>query len=148
MPWRSARSTISTTWQPGSGPSRSFRPASGSTSRRRDGQERRLKELLEQLGAGTSVVKEAVSRVAGNVQAAVGSLFSDEVLKNTIAAYGFEHFEIGNYKALIATAAAAGETGAVTVLERNLREEEDMAQWLDRHLPDITAQYLRQGSNG
>jgi ferritin-like metal-binding protein YciE len=113
-----------------------------------DGQERRLKELLEQLGAGTSIVKEAVSRVAGNVQAAVGSLFSDEVLKNTIAAYGFEHFEIGNYKALIATAAAAGETGAVTVLERNLREEEEMAQWLDRQLPDITTQYLRQGSNG
>ena len=51
-----------------------------------DGQERRLKELLERLGSSTSAVREAVSRVAGNVQAAVGSLFSDEVLKNTIAA--------------------------------------------------------------
>ena len=70
MPWRSARSTISTTWQPGSGPSRSFKARLRQHIEETDGQERRLKELLEQLGAGSSVVKEAVSRVAGNVQAA------------------------------------------------------------------------------
>lgn len=107
------------------------------------GQEQRLKELLASMNESTSAVKETVTKIAGNLQAAIGSLFSDEMLKNAIAAYAFEHFEIGNYRALIATAEQAGETRAVAVLQQNLREEEEMARWLEQHLPEITRQYLQ-----
>ncbi len=113
-----------------------------------EGQERRLKELLESMGEGTSAVKQTVTKLAGNVQALVGTLFSDEMLKNAISAYAFEHFEIGNYRALIATAEQAGETQAVSVLQQNLGEEEEMARWLEQHLPEITRQYLQLDASG
>jgi ferritin-like metal-binding protein YciE len=113
-----------------------------------EGQERRLKELLESMGESTSAVKQTVTKLAGNVQALVGTLFSDEMLKNAISAYAFEHFEIGNYRALIATAEQAGETQAVSVLQQNLGEEEEMARWLEQHLPEITRQYLQLDASG
>ena len=112
------------------------------------GQEQRLKQLLEGMGEGTSALKETVTRIAGNVQAMVGTLFSDEVLKNAIASYAFEHFEIANYRALITTAEQIGDTRAVQVLQQNLREEEAMAQWLAENLPEITRQYLRLEASG
>jgi len=43
-----------------------------------EGQERRLKELLESMGESTSALKETVTKLAGNVQALVGTFFSDE----------------------------------------------------------------------
>jgi ferritin-like metal-binding protein YciE len=116
--------------------------------RESEGQERRLRELLEGLGEGTSAVKQTVTRLAGNLQALVGALFADETLKNAIAAYAFEHFEIGNYRALIATAEQAGETRAVAVLQENLREEEGMARWLEERLPEVTRQYLQLDAAG
>ena len=60
-----------------------------------------------------------------------------------IATYAFEHFELGNYRALITSAEQAGETRSVSVLQQNLREEEEMARWLEQHLPEITRQYLQ-----
>ena len=83
-----------------------------------------------------------------NVQALVGALFSDEVVKNAIAAYAFEHFEIANYRALIATAEQAGNAAVATTLQENLREEEQMARWLEEHLPEITRQYLQLEETG
>ena len=112
------------------------------------GQERRLRELLESMNEGTSAVKQTVTKIAGNLQALISTVFSDEVLKNAIATYAFEHFEIGNYRALIATAEQAGETRAVAVLQENLREEEAMARWLEEQLPEITRQYLQLDASG
>jgi ferritin-like metal-binding protein YciE len=113
-----------------------------------EGQERRLKELLAGMGEGPSAVKETVTRLAGNVQALVGALFTDEPLKNAIAAYAFEHFEIGNYRALLAAAGQAGETRAVGVLQANLGEEEAMARWLAEQLPELTRRYLELDAAG
>jgi ferritin-like metal-binding protein YciE len=111
-------------------------------------QERRLKDLLESMNESTSAIKQAVTKIAGNVQAVFGAAFGDEVLKNAIASYGFEHFEIGNYRALIATAEQVGEQRAISVLQQNLQEEEAMAAWLEQHLPEITRQYLRLDAAG
>jgi ferritin-like metal-binding protein YciE len=112
------------------------------------GQEQRLKQLLESMNESTSAVKQGVTRLSGLLQAAVGAVFTDEMLKNAIAAYGFENFEIANYRALITTAEQAGETRAVSVLQQNLREEEEMARWLEQHLPEITRQFLQLEMSG
>lgn len=112
------------------------------------GQEQRLKELLEGMNESTSAVKEAVTKIAGNVQAIAGMVFSDEVPKNAISSYAFEHFEIANYRALITAAETAGESRAVQVLQQNLREEEAMAQWLEQHLPEVTRRYLELDASG
>jgi ferritin-like metal-binding protein YciE len=112
------------------------------------GQERRLRELLEGMNESPSAVKEAVTKITGNLQAVIGTVFGDEMLKNAIATYAFEHFEIGNYRALIATAEQVGETRALAVLQENLRQEEAMARWLEEQLPEITRQYLQLDASG
>jgi ferritin-like metal-binding protein YciE len=57
------------------------------------------------------------------------------VLKNFLADYATEHFEIACYRALIVAANEAGHPRIATVCERILAEEEDMAEWIGKNLP-------------
>ncbi len=107
-----------------------------------EGQRDRLAQCLEELGSSPSSVKDAAMQLAANLQAAFHAMAEDEVIKNSLAAYAFEHFEIASYKALIATAKIAGETGIASICEQNLAEEEAMAAWLTDHLPAALQQYL------
>jgi ferritin-like metal-binding protein YciE len=70
------------------------------------------------------------------VEGASTAIFSDELMKNMLADYASEHFEIAAYTALIRAAEEAGESDIVTLLEENLREEEQMAQWLFDRIPE------------
>jgi ferritin-like metal-binding protein YciE len=108
----------------------------------------RVERCLHQLGTDTSGVKTALGKVAGTAQQLSGLFASDEVLKSGIADYAFEHYEIASYKTLIAAAAEAGEEQVGTILEENLREEEEMAAWLAWHLPEVTRQYLYREAAG
>ena len=54
----------------------------------------------------------------------------------------FEHFEIASYKSLLALADPAGATSAKPVLEASLREEEQMASWIDANVQKVTMEYL------
>ena len=66
----------------------------------------------------------------------------DEIIKASLGTYTFEHMEIGSYRILIATAEALGDTETKLVCEQILREEENMARWLEENLPAVTKQYL------
>jgi ferritin-like metal-binding protein YciE len=68
---------------------------------------------------------------------------ADEVLKNTFANSGLEAYEIAAYKSLIMMAEQAG-VRVKTVLEESLREEERMAQWVDKNVDKITLEYIKQ----
>jgi ferritin-like metal-binding protein YciE len=104
----------------------------------------RVERCLHQLGTDTSAVKTALGKMVGTAQQLSGLFASDEVLKSGIADYAFEHYEIASYKTLIAAAAEAGEDQVGTILEQNLREEEEMAAWLAWHLPEVARQYLQR----
>jgi ferritin-like metal-binding protein YciE len=108
----------------------------------------RVERCLHQLGTDTSTVKTALGKMVGTAQQLSGLFASDEVLKSGIADYAFEHYEIASYKTLIAAAAEAGEDQVGTILEQNLREEEEMAAWLAWHLPEVTRQYLQREAAG
>ncbi len=108
----------------------------------------RVERCLHQLGTDTSGVKTALGKMIGTAQQLSGLFASDEVLKSGIADYAFEHYEIASYKTLIAAAAEAGENQVGTILEENLREEEEMAAWLAWHLPEVTRQYLQREAAG
>ena len=116
--------------------------------RESEGQERRLKELLEGMGEGTSTVKETVTRLAGNVQALVGALFTDEPLKNAIAAYAFEHFEAASYCSLKAAAEALGEQEIARTCDSIMRQELAMADWVFDQLSPLTQKYLQREAAG
>jgi len=73
----------------------------------------------------------------------------DEIVKAALATYTFEHMEIGSYRILIATAEALADTETKLVCEQILREEENMARWLEENLPSVTKQYLdREKTSG
>jgi ferritin-like metal-binding protein YciE len=71
------------------------------------------------------------------------AMAGDEILKNTFANNAFEHYEIAAYKSLLALCKQAGIdlSGPLTA---SLREEEQMAAWIDGHVEAVTLQYLAQ----
>jgi ferritin-like metal-binding protein YciE len=107
-----------------------------------------LDGCLERHGTSRSMMKEMASKFSGTMQAIMPSMSSDEVVKGGVASYAFEHFEIGNYRALIAAAEQAGDTQTRGVLEGILRQEEAMASWLEQHLPETTRDFLRRDQAG
>lgn len=105
-------------------------------------QAERLEQCLDRLGESPSAFKSGISKVAGTLQALSGMFVSDEIVKGSVASYVFEHFEIGNYRALIAAAEAAGEPEIARLCQENLEEEIEMAKWMEDNIAGITQQFL------
>ncbi|TRL38786.1 ferritin-like domain-containing protein [Rhizobium straminoryzae] len=101
-----------------------------------------LQSLLERAQDSPSMLRDVAGRVTAAAQGMSGIMASDEVVKATIAAYGFEHAEIARYLVLIAAADELGDTEAVDVFRRILAEEQAMADWLALHLDVVTRLYL------
>jgi ferritin-like metal-binding protein YciE len=103
----------------------------------------RLEHCLRECGESESTLKDTVLSALANLTAATHAAAGDEILKNTFANNAFEHYEIAAYKSLLALCERAG-VDAREALQTCLREEEEMAAWIDAHVKDITLQYLAQ----
>jgi ferritin-like metal-binding protein YciE len=108
----------------------------------------RLETCLGILGEDTSALKTTLGKVVGMAQALSGMFVSDEIVKASAAGYVFEHYEIANYKVLIAAAEAAGEMEIAAICSDILREEEAMADWLQEHLPHVVQTFLAKDEAG
>jgi ferritin-like metal-binding protein YciE len=106
-----------------------------------EGQIRRLEGLLEGVEEDSSTIKDMVMSTVGSIAAMGHSMAGDEILKNSFANFAFENYEIAAYKSLITLGSAIGYTEAADVLQKNLQEEQDMAQWLEDNLADVTLRY-------
>jgi ferritin-like metal-binding protein YciE len=106
----------------------------------------RVKDCVERLGGSTSNVKTAMGAISGFFQGRSTGASPDELVKNALSDYAAEHFEIASYKALIAGARALGETEVERICQDILRDEQDMAQWLESNLPMVVQEYLSQGA--
>ena len=102
----------------------------------------RLGKALEDLGEKPSSLKDAAMGLVENIQMMTHAAAGDEVLKNAYTGYAFEHFEIATYKALAEMAKTAGEPRVESLAKDILAEEEDMAQWLEDHLPGVVHRYI------
>ncbi len=107
-----------------------------------------LERCIEQHGTMSSPLKDSAAAFLGNMQALGGALMGDEVVKGVIASYTFEHLEIAMYRSLIGAAEKLGDAETARVCSEILRQEEAMAGWLERHLPEVTRQYLRRVGTG
>lgn len=107
-----------------------------------------LVRCIERHGTTSSPLKDSAAAFLGNVQALSGLFFGDEVVKGAIASYTFEHLEIAAYRSLIGAAEELGDGETARVCSEILRQEEAMAGWLERHLPEVTRQHLRRQSTG
>ncbi len=112
------------------------------------GQRDRLGRCLERMGEKPSALKDAAMKLMGNMQAMMHATADDEVLKATFNDTAFEHYEIAAYKSLIVLAEQCGESDVAAVCRENLREEEDMADFLDSNVERITLAYLAQATSG
>ena len=103
-----------------------------------------VKQCIEQLNGTVSTTKSAVGAAAGFMQGLMGWVPDDALVKNLLADYAAEQFEIASYKALIAAAQAVGEPQIAETCQQILLDEERMAQWIDERLPHVTRSYLQE----
>jgi ferritin-like metal-binding protein YciE len=112
--------------------------------RETESQLKRLEQCLSSMGESTSSIKDTAQSFMANMAALGHSMAGDEILKNTFANNAFENFEIAAYKSLLALCGLAGADGSRSLLEQSLKEEQDMASWVDQNVPRITLSYLNK----
>jgi len=105
-------------------------------------QARDVEGCLKSIGEDTSALKDTSGKAMAMMQTMGGIVMGDEVIKGALVGYSFEHMEIASYTVLIAAAEAAGEHEVARVCERNLAEEQAMAEWLSVHTPEVVRKYL------
>ena len=102
----------------------------------------RLSECLSMLDATPSTIKTMTGQAMEFAKGMMSKMASDERVKDFLAAHGAEYFEIGCYKALISAARVAGAEQIIPLLEKNLKEDEAMAKWLDLNVNAVVRDYL------
>jgi ferritin-like metal-binding protein YciE len=95
----------------------------------------RLEQCLRTLGSAPSTAKSTVSAMMGTIEGMSTSIFRDELVKNALADYGAEQFEVACYTALVTAAMKLGYPDVAHLCEQNLKEHEPMATWLKQQLP-------------
>lgn len=116
--------------------------------RETEGQIARLDQIFEGLGESASTFKDTAMSMMGSMQAMSHALAGDEVLKNHIADYMFEHFEIAAYTSLITMAEAMGHNAVLPLLQQSLAEEQRFQQQLIDSLPGVTQKFLQRSESG
>jgi len=113
-----------------------------------EGQIVRLEQIFDMVDESPSGLKATLLSAMGAMASMSHSLASDEVLKNSMANYMFEHFEIAAYTSLITMAGHVGAASAVPLLEQSLAEERRFADWLHDALPTVTDTFMTRTAAG
>lgn len=108
-----------------------------------EGQARRLKSCLENLGEDTSTIKTITGQITAFVQSLSGYVVGDEPVKAVLATSTFAQMEVSSYRILTAAAAAAGLNEVEQLCRTLLDEETEFARWLEGQTEVVTREYLR-----
>lgn len=103
-----------------------------------------VKSCIERLGGSTNSVKTTLGAMMGKVQGLSTGPAADEVVKDGLADFAAENFEIASYTALIAAAQQLGDRETVATCQQILREEQEMARWLEENLPTTTRETINR----
>jgi ferritin-like metal-binding protein YciE len=95
----------------------------------------RVRECLRLLDARPSGVKSSLSSMIGAVEGAATAVFRDQLVKDALADYAAEQFEVGCYTALVGAATALGYPNVAKLCRQNLDEDQAMATWLLQQIP-------------
>lgn len=66
----------------------------------------------------------------------------DRMVKDAMANYAIEYFEIASYMAIVAAAREMGLEDIASMCETIITEEQDMADWLEMQLPVVVRQHF------
>lgn len=103
-----------------------------------------VKGRIQALGGDVSSIKSGMGSLSGMLQGISTGMAKDELVKNALSDYAAENFEIASYTSLIAAAQAAGDMETVRVCQEILRDEQEMARWLEQQIPNVTTMFLSQ----
>lgn len=103
-----------------------------------------VKGCIETLGGHISTIKTGMATLFGQMQALSTGSAHDVMLKNALADYAAENFEVASYTALIRTAQELGDQQTAMVCQQILQEDEEMARWLQQNLPTLVQQTLQK----
>jgi ferritin-like metal-binding protein YciE len=116
--------------------------------RETDEQIKRLERCLAQVGDSPSTFKNLATRTAAAFQGAMHGMVSDEVIKDTLTGFAFEHFEIAAYRQLITMAVTLGENDIAEALQPSLEEEEEMAEWISDNMDHTVRTFMQRADEG
>jgi ferritin-like metal-binding protein YciE len=91
------------------------------------------------LKASPSSVKSTLSSVIGSVEGATTALFRDQLVKDALADYASEQFEVGCYTALVSAATELGHIDVARLCKQNLEGDRAMAAWVLQQLPAVVS---------
>jgi ferritin-like metal-binding protein YciE len=109
-------------------------------------QAQRVKGCIEQLGGKVSHTKSALGNMMGSIQGMTPGAAKDRALKDALMDFAAENFEIASYKSLAEAARDCGHPEIATTCEGIMREEEQMAQWVNQQVPKLTKMELQAAS--
>ena len=113
-----------------------------------ENQMKRIEDILGSLDEDHSAMKDWMLYAGGSMAAIGHSMADDEILKNSIANFAFENYEIAAYNSLLIMAEMGGFQSAMAALRENLSEEENMARWLSENLREVTAEFVTRREAG
>jgi ferritin-like metal-binding protein YciE len=104
----------------------------------------RVRQCIERRGGSRSALKDTAAKLTAFAQGASGLFVGDEVVKAVLATSTFEQMKITSYEILNSAAKVVGDGEAQRVCEESMREEEEMAKWLEENIEPLTQTYLRR----
>ncbi|MGK2932523.1 MAG: DUF892 family protein [Solirubrobacterales bacterium] len=110
--------------------------------------ERHIKQLsgggAATVAKGVSQVNRALSAAKGPLHAARGNSETEKMLKNAKTEYFNEHEEIATYTAIEVLADQLGDKETAKMARDIRREEERMAKFLEKQIPILTRQMVKE----
>ncbi|MFK3690813.1 ferritin-like domain-containing protein [Agrobacterium tumefaciens] len=116
--------------------------------RETEGQIARIEEVLHGLSETSSTMKDTALSMTGSLASLGHSIAGDEIIKNSLANFAFENYEIAAYRSLLTVADHGGYQAAHSAIARNLEEEINMANWLKDNLEKVTLEFLALSEQG
>lgn len=101
-----------------------------------------MRTCLESLGETPSMVKSWAGGAMGLMEGRSTTMFRDKLVKNIVADYAMEHFEMACYSALASVAEEVGLVEIARVCREIFGEEAEMADWLEEHVPDVARAHV------
>ncbi len=107
-------------------------------------QAQRVKDCIERLGGKVSHTKSALANMMGSIQGMAPGAAKDTALKDALMNFAVENFEIASYKSLASAARELGHQDIASTCEGIIKEEQQMADWVEQQLPKVTHKEIQE----
>lgn len=105
-----------------------------------------VKSCIERLGGNPNSIKTGIGQITGTLQGLSTAMAKDEVVKNCLSDFAAENFEVASYTALIAAAQQVGDAETAQVCQQIMREDAEMAKWIEQNLPMVVGEFMARSS--